>query len=436
MFKSLVFKIWFLFSFFLVGITIALLLIIPNTLKSFFIEDVFSRIELSQEHYLFSDDRNAFMRGNGAHKAKGSDILHIILDDENINMPMFSPSSFEKIIKEAETQREEKKQYIKDFNGIKMLYVIKKTKEETIVSFARASFPESLANKLLGNLSYILILVLVASIPLSRLLAKQISKPLIEIQEHVKNLADRKWDNSFILNSKDEIGNLSLSIESLRKRLLKQDQSQQKYLQHISHELKTPVMVIQSYVESIRDEIYPKGDLNGSLDVINKETVRLNEKIKNLILLTKLDYLSEEKKTYERFSLDTLLLPLVDKYRSLNNNITWIVEGDFFEIEGDYEQISIVFENLFDNQIRYAKNIVNIITKFEEKKFTLILSNDGEIFNQNDPNEIFGVFNKGEDGRFGLGLAIVKQILNQHDFEIRAVNQNNTATFILTFPKK
>lgn len=64
----------------------------------------------------------------------------------------------------------------------------------------------------------------------------------------------------------------------MRKRLVSKDEAQQTLLQNISHDLKTPVMVIQSYAQSIQDGIYPKGDLSQTVKVIEDESKNLEKK--------------------------------------------------------------------------------------------------------------------------------------------------------------
>ena len=90
------------------------------------------------------------------------------------------------------------------------------------------------------------------------------------------------------VDREDEIGKLGKSIEQLRNQLIYQDEMQQSFLQNISHELKTPVMVIRSYSQAIRDGIYPKGDLDCSVKVIDEEAERLEKRIKNLLYITNL----------------------------------------------------------------------------------------------------------------------------------------------------
>ena len=78
-------------------------------------------------------------------------------------------------------------------------------------------------------------------------LSKYLSSPLVNLEERVGKLANHEWEEPIELDRKDEIGRLGQSIEQLRNQLIFQDEMQQSFLQDISHELKTPVMVIRSY---------------------------------------------------------------------------------------------------------------------------------------------------------------------------------------------
>lgn len=88
-------------------------------------------------------------------------------------------------------------------------------------------------------------------------LSRYLTRPLVEMETNIARLAEREWHRPFVLDRKDEIGKLARSFENMRIRLVKQDEAQQSFLQNISHELKTPVMVIRSYAQSILDGIYP-----------------------------------------------------------------------------------------------------------------------------------------------------------------------------------
>lgn len=80
------------------------------------------------------------------------------------------------------------------------------------------------------------------------------------------------------MDRKDEIGKLGHTIEEMRQKLVQKDETERTLLQNISHDLKTPVMVIRGYTQSIKDGIFPKGDLENTVDVIECEALKLEKK--------------------------------------------------------------------------------------------------------------------------------------------------------------
>ncbi len=258
------------------------------------------------------------------------------------------------------------------------------------------------------------------------------------LERRVKKLANHEWDESFQLDRKDEIGELGDSIEQLRNQLLKQDESQQSFLQHVSHELKTPVMVIRSYSQAIRDGIYPKGNLDCTLQVIDNESERLEKRIGNLLYLTKLDYLSLHNTSKEIFSLDELIKEVVERLRWRRNELDWFVKLEPIKIKGDIEQWIVVLENLLDNQIRYSDTKISVfLTKSiedDKEKALLKMWNDGDPIEDKIMERLFDKFNKGYKGQFGLGLAIVYRIVTLHDSKIWAENEEDGVSFYVEIP--
>lgn len=190
-------------------------------------------------------------------------------------------------------------------------------------------------------------------------------------------------------------------------------------------------MVIQSYTEAIKDGIYPKGTLECSIEVIEGEAKRLEKKVRNLLYLTKLDYLSNHEIDKVRFPLDLLIQEVVDRLSWSRTDIDWNLELNPIFIEGDKEQWGIVIENLLDNQIRYADKRILISLKDVDSKIILRVWNDGPPIEEKLLNTLFNKFNKGYKGEFGLGLAIVNKILNSYGSNIFAVNEDKGVSFYI-----
>ena len=91
--------------------------------------------------------------------------------------------------------------------------------------------------------------------------------PLNQIRLYISQIKQGK-DVELNINREDEIGDVAHELISMKEELTKQEKSKEEMIHNISHDLKTPIATIKSYSESIKDGIYPYGDLESSVDVI------------------------------------------------------------------------------------------------------------------------------------------------------------------------
>lgn len=323
-----------------------------------------------------------------------------------------------------------------------LFYIVDKRmiadQELAIVSFMWDAYRDDLAAALFRQLAIIMSFVFVLSLVPAILMAKHLTKPLAQLNVHVHKLAERKWEEPIELERKDEIGKLGEAIESLRQQIISQDQAQQSLIQHTSHELKTPVMVIRSYAQALADGIYPQGDLSSTVQVIEKEAQRLEKRIRDLLYITKLDYLATQNKQQAQFDLAELIRAVVDRLRWQRTEINWSLQLDSLIVTGDREQWQVALENILDNQIRYAKSTIFIeINKTkaatsDKISNKIVIANDGELIEAAIMDKIFQQFTKGARGEFGLGLTIAQKIIKMHGAEITVNNKNATrAEFVI-----
>lgn len=434
---SLSVQIWIVFVIITFVISILLSFILPLTLRDFFTNEIYATIDSAQKiiisQFEVSNMSNDILPPDRLQDIRS--VSHFLIYDKN-QVVLNSPITVEflnQVKKEINTQDSITQRYTGKINYEKVFYVITKGKafgkEAALISYMGDAYREDLVNtlfrKLISVMGIIILFSWIPAIPLSRYL----SRPLIDLESRVDRLANKEWDDPIEINRKDEIGRLGKSIEELRTQLVRQDKAEQSFLQNISHELKTPVMVIRSFAQAIKDGIYPKGDLNNSIEIIDEEAERLEKKIKNLLYLTKLDYMENHNVDYDSFSLDTLIRNVVDRLDWSRKDVDWNLDLQPLNIEGDIEQWKIVIENLIDNQIRYANRQISIILDKNHRE--LKVWNDGPHMEQDLLENLFKEFNKGHKGEFGLGLSIVKKILDIHNSTISARNEDEGVSFII-----
>lgn len=451
--KPLWIQIWVVIAAITLSISLLLSLILPSTLRAFFTREMYRTIYSAQkltfsqiEGDIYRDTIDPdFFKDLGTTLEDIRTVNHFMIYDENIILNDSLDIEFlRKVKEETINQVGVSSEYTADIDNEKIFYIISKgqimDKEAFLISYMGDSYREDLVNTLFRRLFVVVFLVLLFSFIPATVLSRYISKPLVDLEKRVEKLSKNNWAEPVSLNRNDEIGKLGDSVEHLRSQLIRQDEAERNFLQHISHELKTPVMVIRSYASSIKDGIYPKGDLIASVDTIDAEAERLEKKIKNILYLNKLDYMSIHDIKSELFSLDGLVLETLERF-SLYNTSNKCLESDLkvdidlenIDINGDIEQWKIVIENLIDNSIRYAEKRIEISLK-KHDNIIFRTYNDGPKIDDELMEKLFKKFNKGFKGNFGLGLAITNRIVTNHGSSIYARNEDNGVSFLIEIP--
>jgi two-component system, OmpR family, sensor histidine kinase CssS len=447
--KPLALQIWIVISGILLVISILLAILFPTTLRSFFTDDIYTKIESEQLtliEYGLSGRIEGWSFGIDDEPSLSNRTVDHILLPETPDFPVISrvlPTEFlEEAQRLAAAQEEAVHRYSKDLGDKTLFYVIRKASVNGEPAFLLSYTWDSYRNDLVHTLFKQLLLIMAGVFLLSWIpsiwLAKYLTRPLVTLEQHVRKISKQEWHDPIVVDRSDEIGKLGLSIEQMREKLVRKDEAQQALLQNISHDLKTPVMVIRSYAQSISDGIFPKGDLPGTVKVIEDEAERLEKKIKDLLYLTKLDYLSIRKPVRHSIDFSSLIQEAVERFRWTRMDIDWELDLVPLHIYGDYEQWDKVMDNLLENQLRYTDSRIRISLKKElvKGKPTVLLKiwNDGPSIEQAVLENMFQPFSKGTKGEFGIGLSIVKRIVSFHEAEIWSKNEENGVAFYIQIP--
>lgn len=351
--------------------------------------------------------------------------------------PDLLPEPFYKqVLQNADRQTASVQKYTAVIDNQTLLYVIRKTSYNNgsgnLISYSWGSYRNDMAGSLYRKLLLMMLLIIVLSWIPALLVSRHLTRPLVKMENQVLKIGSKEWAEPLELKRRDEIGRLAKAFENMRQRLLRQDQAQQSYLQNISHSLKTPIMVIQSYSTAILDGIYPKGDLTASLLTIKDEADRTNKLVQDLLMLNKIKYFSTRDIKVEPVPITTLVEESVDKLHSRRSDLRWEIQLADYSFPGDPDQWRIVLENLLDNAIRYAANTIAISLRFDsEQGWWLRIWNDGMAVDNNCLKNIFTEYYTGPGGQSGLGLAIVHHIVELHGGQVWAVNEKGGVAFYI-----
>ncbi len=275
---------------------------------------------------------------------------------------------------------------------------------------------------ILGTLLLIALLIVFWS----SLVVRKIEK----LKNKIDNIDNPDYNHKIDFTVDDEIRSLALALEDMRISLIHQEEYRNQMYQNISHDFKTPLTVIKSYIEAAEDGIE---EPTTALKTIKEETAILEKKVHSLLYLNKLDYLKNTNYCpKELINMEEIINNEVEKFKFHNKNLEFEVSYDkkskFYGLKDNWETI---LDNILSNFIRYADKKIKINVK--QNKLTLY--NDGDTIDEDFLKVIFTPFRKGIKGEFGLGLSIVKKTLEMMGYDINIKNEKKGVSFIITEKK-
>ena len=286
----------------------------------------------------------------------------------------------------------------------------------------------------------IIVLALIIGSSMSFVFSKKMTDPILELKEITQRISLLDFNIKFEKERKDEIGELGYAINKMGGTLEKNideinkvnrklmedienekrlDKLRKEFIASVSHELKTPIAIIQGYAQGLMENIAEtEEDRNFYCEIIVEESLKMDSLVKELLLITQMDsgYFKIEK---EKVDLYQMIKDIRDKYSSKNREIKYIGEKDIFAY-CDEKYIDRVLENLVVNALKYSTGDreVTITVDDIENRYKVIISNESENLSEDDLENIWTPFyrvNKARDrDGHGLGLAIVRGILENH----------------------
>lgn len=293
---------------------------------------------------------------------------------------------------------------------------------DTYINKTKADILAAILPIVLGTLLIVgLILVIWSSIIIYK---------IDKLKSKVDNIDNEDYNHTIDFKANDEIKSLGYAIEDMRISLKSQGEYRNQMYQNISHDFKTPLTVIKSYIEAVHDEVEDK---DKALQVIEEQTEKLENKVHSLLYLNKLDYLKDSKPKIEKIDMKKLINDEVSKFKWKRKDVEFIVEYDHKSVYfGTVEHWETILDNLLNNFMRYASTTI----KINAKQNKIILYNDGSNIDNDLLEGIFTPFRKGIKGEFGLGLSIVKKTLCIIGYDINIKNEKKGVTFIITRSSK
>ena len=319
---------------------------------------------------------------------------------------------------------------------------------------------------LIGGIS-----ILIAGI-ISSFISKSFTKPITELEEIAQNMSKLDFSKKYIEKGvDDEINKLGRSINTMSDKLegtIKQlretnvelekdieekskiDEMRKQFISDVSHELKTPITLIQGYAEGLIENVNTDEESRKFYaEVILDESAKMDKLVKQLLELMKLEYGKREFNNTQ-FDLVELINEVIRKCKVMleENKIQVEFEkaNEQIYVNADSFYIDQVVTNYFTNAIKHAEKINDkkqIKVEIEETnqgKIRTKIFNTGEQIKDEDLERIWKRFYKvdtsrnREAGGTGIGLAIVKAIMTNYNNDFGVKNEENGVEFFFDLP--
>lgn len=298
-------------------------------------------------------------------------------------------------------------------------------------------------------------------------ISRKFTTPIMELNDIAKKMSRLDFSHKYrITDTEDEINMLGRSINTMSDKLertIKQlrstnvelekdieekskiDEMRKQFISDVSHELKTPIALIQGYAEGLIENVNTDEESRRFYsEVILDEANKMDQLVKQLLELMKLEYGKREFNN-KRFDIQELISEVLRKSKVMLEEKQVEVEfekGDAIYVYADDFYIEQVITNYVTNAIKHVKKVegktvIKITNQVdvENNKVRIKVFNTGMNIEEEDLTRIWNRFYKvdesrnREDGGTGIGLSLVKAIMNNYRQDYGVVNKENGVEF-------
>jgi len=329
--------------------------------------------------------------------------------------------------------------------------LIKELKDFQREDFQKPGIPVVIPKKLLFRVFFLVSGGVIAIILISAvggfLLLRRMLNQVDLITRNVKDIDEKGLHLRLRLKGRDPISNMANTFDNMLDKIESAFRSQKQFIQNASHEISTPLTVIKTKIDVLKQKKSITGkQYMETIDLVDSEIMRLSKITEELLILSDFEdngYQAEGSMINMRGSLKRILKLYENQIDSKNLTLKTSFEGES-EIYGNPAQVEQLLFNLLDNAVKFSDPgrylRINVKDDRLKKKMLLNITNTTSTINKEDIPHIFERFyrssSSGGRKNFGLGLSIAKKIVEKHNGEIGTSfdQDKKEVTFMVKLP--
>jgi len=311
------------------------------------------------------------------------------------------------------------------FNNNTLIYALHMSDGKYVYISSSLVPIDSTTSLLTKQFTYVIAIVLILSFLMAYWISNRLSKPIIKLSTTAKKLGNGESDVVFETDSDIvELNELAETLNKAEKEMSKTEDLRRELLANVSHDLKTPLTMIQAYAEMARDlNSGNKKKRTENLNVIIDESKRLNLLVNDVVDLSRIQS-NVEALDYSTFSINELIKTIISHYSYLDKKgykFVFNTDGEY-KVSADIKRIEQVIYNLINNAVNFVGTDKTIIINLTNKDKTVLVEvcDHGPGIEAKELDLIWDKYYK-VDRKFrrnkvgtGIGLNIVKNILEKH----------------------
>ena len=324
----------------------------------------------------------------------------------------------------------------KNMNSLETIVYVKIVDSKIIVITCRISPVDATVNTLRTQLYYITIFMIIFSLIVALILTKVVSKPIEKITNSAKILATGKFDVVFSGTGYKEINELTNTLNYAANELGKTDNLRKELIANVSHDLRTPLTLINGYAEVLRD--FPDEENKENIEIIIEETNRLTTLVNDILDISHLEN-SKNILNKTKYNLTESINKVILRMSEFTKRNEYVIEFEHDKeiyVNADKTKIEQAFYNLLINALNYTGEDKKVVVKqiINNDIVTIQVIDTGIGIDEKYIQHIWERYYKVDKEHIrpvtgsGLGLSIVKNVISLNDGEYGVESKLNSGS--------